>query len=344
MFWRLQKVGSSSIVALAASYAFRYRLTPRRKLGRNSLCKKVECCFPVTAFNSSKQMLAIVKAVYARKYGKVKGDPKHFDSKPFHFSLQHDLCFMDAALVQRNLPCAFQTTQSSSYPNRINEIFAVRDPVARAVSAYYFWGELFKLKREGKRRKDKDKSDAPQLGALKAEPMEAIFSYHGNESSVPGPEMARAYSSRLPFIEGNYEGSGPSYSYSAFAKTSASAVQEVRRDRMVTLVLERLDESLVVMAAYLQWSLADVVVAKARKTQSTHPAPDEWPKDGITVISEKLVAAGEVAVYDAANTKLDERIAALRGFEARLLLLRALRQNVTKVRLYYICTYTHVCT
>lgn len=52
---------------------------------------------------------------------------------------------------------------------------------------------------------------------------------------------------------------GPSFTWSLFSNSATDAVNVLRGDRIMTLVTERLDESLVVTAHYMRWSLADVV-------------------------------------------------------------------------------------
>ena len=86
----------------------------------------------------------------------------------------------------------------------------VRDPLKRAVSVYYFWGELFRIQAEqkeqkGQRRKKnkkekEEKEEDPlngkagkgyRLGESGAGNREvalvhgALFDYHGDEGSVP---------------------------------------------------------------------------------------------------------------------------------------------------------------
>ena len=79
----------------------------------------------------------------------------------------------------------------------------------------------------------------------------------------------------------------------------------------MSLVLERLDESLVVMTHYLGWSLADAVVVMAKKALSSHPTTAEWPIEGIKLVDKVLSKFGENAVYNAAVKKLDQRITQL---------------------------------
>ena len=79
----------------------------------------------------------------------------------------------------------------------------------------------------------------------------------------------------------------------------------MHKDRILTLILERMDESLVVMAHYLNWSLADVVIVKSRKALSGHPQARHWPSEGIQALQSKLDEKGETAVYKVGNERLD---------------------------------------
>jgi hypothetical protein len=45
-----------------------------------------------------------------------------------------------------------------------------------------------------------------------------------------------------------------------FLRSPEAAVKVIKTDRLMTIVTERLMESLVVMSHYMGWSLADVVV------------------------------------------------------------------------------------
>jgi hypothetical protein len=65
-------------------------------------------------------------------------------SRNADISIQHQLCNMAGAATQQALPCAFRSHDDLSAP--IKQMTLVREPVSRAVSVYYFWGELFKLK------------------------------------------------------------------------------------------------------------------------------------------------------------------------------------------------------
>ena len=60
----------------------------------------------------------------------------------------------------------------------------------------------------------------------------------------------------------------------------------------MTIVLERLDESLVVAARYLNWSIADVVAASSRKSLSTHPSHKSWPQEAVALLKSNLELLG----------------------------------------------------
>jgi len=249
------------------------------------------------------------------------------------------------------------SVQSSA---QFKEIFVVRNPLSRAVSVYYFWGELFKLNhviKHGGRRTDgrnrqsrfllevgnpnnvynaqledeeslyqqlEDSNEVNSWGVLRRR-LEIrfrlgqdsvdtgmvkgpLFTYHGNESTVPPKEIAMAFANRLPYIAGM---PGPSYTWSTFAKDKEDAEAVIMSDRIMTIVTERLDESLVVARHYLNWSLADVVVSKVRKALSAHPKPSDWPKEAVDTLTRKLKDSGEISIYEAASKKLDQRISSL---------------------------------
>eukprot|EP01038_Epipyxis_sp_PR26KG_P014528 gene14528-19505_t len=58
-------------------------------------------------------------------------------------------------------------------------------------------------------------------------------------------------------------------------------------------------ESLIVMAHYLNWSLAELVVIKYRKALSSHPKYYSWPNTVISKIKTQLQSNGEYAIYNA---------------------------------------------
>lgn len=70
-----------------------------------------------------------------------------------------------------------------------------------------------------------------------------MFVYHGDETTSPPRDLAMGFASKLPYRAGM---PGPSFSWSAFADSLNETIQVVESDRLVTIVIERLDESLVV--------------------------------------------------------------------------------------------------
>ena len=135
---------------------------------------------------------------------------------------------------------------------------------------------------------------------------------------------------------------GPSYSWSAFANSPQSAIAIMESDRIMTLVTERMDESLVVLAHYMGWSLADVVVTAPRKALSSHPKYTDWPSEAVIQLKAFLEESGEISVYNAAIQKLDQRIMALNSkhidVKKDVETLVALRDRVAKVCKYFVKT------
>jgi hypothetical protein len=158
--------------------------------------------------------------------------------------------------------------------------------------------------------------------------------YHGDEGTPPPEKHAMLFARHLPLEAGS---PGPSFSWSLFSNSPAEAIEVVQSDRMMTVVLERLDESLVAMRHYLNWSLADVVMVANRKADSNHPPYLEWPPAAIRVMNETMRRNGETDVYLAASKKLDERLRSLETAGIRVKqeidLLRDLRKRVKEVRL-----------
>ena len=103
----------------------------------------------------------------------------------YQASIAHQLCNLPSNLIYDSLPCAFvgrhKPTHTNTHPNAhtnthtnthtnndkhthsnsytingilptqgqtgpIKELFLVRNPLNRIISAYYFWGELYRLK------------------------------------------------------------------------------------------------------------------------------------------------------------------------------------------------------
>ena len=77
------------------------------------------------------------------------------------------------------------------------------------------------------------------------------------------------------------------------------------------------------------------MVTAPRKALSSHPKHHDWPTEAVDAMRGFLERNGEHAVYEAAKTKLDERIAALhtQGLDvpAQVLLLQSLRSRVKKL-------------
>ena len=159
-----------------------------------------------------------------------------------------------------------------------------------------------------------------------------IFDYHGDESTAPDKTLALKFASKLPLKAGM---PGPSYSWSAISNNYKDAIKELKTDRIMTIVTERLDESLVVASHYLQWSLADMIVVKNRKALSSHPKHTEWPTQAVTIMKKSLDQSGEYATYKCANDKLDGRIQSLEtkgiSVQIQVKLLNIIRKHVSNV-------------
>lgn len=208
----------------------------------------------------------------------------------------------------------------------------------RAISVYYFWGELNKVRKviypksANKKKRMKQTAELGSVGnssVLKSN----LFWYHGDEITVPPLDIANRYANDLPFDVGM---PGPSLTWSAFGDSTNNAIEYLRAGSVSPLILERMDESLVVLAHYLGWSLADVVAVKARKALSHHPSEDEWPQQTITTIENSLRKAGEYKFYQVANeflsTKIVELKAASVDVDAEVKLLQRMRSRATEVR------------
>ena len=301
MFWRPQKVGSSTILSLLTSFGYRYDAPPRRKSSIiNSLCIKMASCAlhelrssgSVNASTHAGELLKYLEGYIDRRSYPVNKKPgplkavtikveRSVEAQSFKISSSHQICNLRAAIVKSSLQCTFSNwTLNSSLlvgedkpyfrsvePTEvIKELFVVRNPLSRAISIYYFWGELFKMHKNDKSRsgpKGKNKhrhllssdgnseeEDNTSLGTIldeefrqqivragasdddktrkltdankksksvirlvssAAEPVRgSIFTYHGNESSVPPLGIAMAYAKRLPYNPGM---PGPSFTW-----------------------------------------------------------------------------------------------------------------------------------
>ncbi len=204
---------------------------------------------------------------------------------------------------------------------------------------YYFWGELFKLARQyggesaGRKKGKKRRNPSQEIGKLQTGLVKGkLFTYHGNETSVPPVEIAQSYAKSLPYRVGM---PGPSLSWSIFSDSVEESIQYLNTAGVSPMILERLDESLVVLRHYLGWSLADVVVTKPRKALSPHPGWEQWPLEAVKEINRSLLDLKEYEFYSAVNSQLDHRLAELtkRGVDvsAEIAQLQALRGRVTAV-------------
>lgn len=125
-----------------------------------------------------------------------------------------------------------------------------------------------------------------------------LFKYHGDESTVPPYQIAMLYAKKIPYRPGM---PGPSYTWSAYAESSEEAINgfnellsniienesdslfqklstnlfgysnEINQlkskqvKRILPVITERLDESLIVLSEHLQWSIADMINVMMRK-------------------------------------------------------------------------------
>ena len=194
LFWRPQKVGSSTILSLLVSYGYRYNVLVRRKSAFNALCVKAARCalqnydamlhameaeqMPVSSQNLRTHLS---KYVNERLHG--AGGPsglrraaqmneERAERQLYRISTSHQMCNLPPLVVKTQLECMFtnhthQALQSlkergtevntfvpfsrnATGPFAVKELYVLREPLARAVSVYYFWGELFKLHRVDK--------------------------------------------------------------------------------------------------------------------------------------------------------------------------------------------------
>eukprot|EP01036_Dinobryon_divergens_P028958 gene28958-37993_t len=267
--------------------------------------------------------------------------------------LSHEICNLPATSVHSHLSCMFESSNCNPHnysPSGIKELFLVREPLSRAISVYYFWGELFKL-RASKRQMhgrqmlgdegnttayvdvvidsddDFDYAEESQASSStffrrqlnllgqtgSTSPIDGrMFKYHGDENTVPPLDLAMKFALSLPYRAGM---PGPSYSWSAFADNVVDALEIIRSDRMVSLVIEKLDESLV--------------------AQSSHPKYSQWPEVAVAQLTKQLTSHKEFQIYEAAVEKLASRMEAMKkagiDLDARIALLRSLRIRVTEI-------------
>lgn len=391
MFWKANKVGSTTLAQIILSHAYCNDILPKASSSANYLCRKMAlCAWEDRAIHSSLNS-SLVESLpnYVRSY--------HSSSKaihasktremeviseliaPYKYSIVHEVCDLDHRIVESQLPCAFgpislpptstsddsdstildpqrnmtmhsisewdvgRTSRQPPLPSTtiMKEVFLVRDPLARAVSVYYFLGEMLRYLQSSLQISSHSQRSRRRTGfaAMNASHGSVIrsrdFVYHGNETTAPSEKIALKYSRNLP-----YSTKGPtvkrflvaSHSWSLFATSPHDCARIVASDRMITLVNERFDESLVVLSHHLNWTLADVVVTLSRKALSSHPKADAWPTKAVDQLKSKLAQNGEYEVYKAAVNKLDQRILELRGagvnVHSEVLTLRRLRSRV----------------
>eukprot|EP00597_Dinobryon_sp_UTEXLB2267_P002799 CAMPEP_0170080692 /NCGR_PEP_ID=MMETSP0019_2-20121128/16763_1 /TAXON_ID=98059 /ORGANISM="Dinobryon sp., Strain UTEXLB2267" /LENGTH=458 /DNA_ID=CAMNT_0010294783 /DNA_START=78 /DNA_END=1451 /DNA_ORIENTATION=- len=349
----------------------------------NRVCEKFREC-------TDKTILSLVKSKKPHSR-KLRESPNNniqqkliregmFSNLPFGIILSHEICNFAAPLIEHSLDCVFNISKQeisnaiksnctdsdikSNYAvpgKRVKELFLVREPLSRAISVYYFWGELFKMrqfaKRNGRNTLSLDYLDfidnylpsqdnlynsssvsQRQLTFLlgKSGPSTVVdghmFKYHGDESTSPPKDLAISFASSPPLRAGM---PGPSYSWSAFADSVKEAVAVLESNRMITLVIERLDESLVAAAHFLGWSLADMVITVPRKSLSSHPKHSQWPPEAVSLLRARLIKTGEYQVYEAAVKKLDERLEVLErqgvAVKREVEMLQMLRNRSTEI-------------
>lgn len=175
MFWRPQKVGSSTVLSLLTSFGYRYNAPPRRKSPVvNSLCIRMARCAlhdlrnggSVTDSVDVAELLRYLEGYISRraypenrKISRLNDEAiaadKEVGSQPFKISSSHQICNLRVGVVKSSLQCTFADTTALDVENSserivgltevVKELFVVRNPLSRAISVYYFWGELFKM-------------------------------------------------------------------------------------------------------------------------------------------------------------------------------------------------------
>lgn len=331
IFWRPQKVGSSTLLSILLSYSYRYNKIPRIKTFQNSFCAKLARCYDKLMLMDSSIVNKYLSRLMKGKRGSVIEKDRMYESIPFSISTNHEVCNVNYSLIEKSLPCGFSPEKSTDLLDiKIRELFMVRNPLDRMISIYYFWGELFKMNMVRK-----EKGTRLSLGASSSSSKiidSSLFSYHGNESSVPRDDIALDYARKFPLSTGM---PGPSFTWSLFANSVEDALHVLEQDRIIPLVTERLDESLVSLSYVLNWTLAEVIYVLPRKSLSSHPKSKDWPLPTIQLLHQKLNSSGEYAIYNATNLALDRRIdAAIQNnfpFHEKVAEFRLLKSLVSEV-------------
>jgi hypothetical protein len=165
-----------------------------------------------------------------------------------------------------------------------------------------------------------------------------------------------AYAENPMFMRGP---PGPTYSSTFWASTTKDSIS-IMRARVFVLILERFDESLVLLRnhvslhaanvacwvsgrerAYhrtiaksqLGWKLADFVHVKVKRARP-HAKASEWPEDAIDKLRSTMFREGEYDMYNAAMDHFERQIEAFPGGEAavkrELEQLKLMRKHVEK--------------
>lgn len=135
----------STVVNILNIYSFRHGLTVSPKGSKNSFCYFLMKCATELNLVSSSSM-SKMKTHMRKLKKKLKDVDSVGRTRRADISLQHQLCDMDGQVTQNALSCAFRSHNPALSQAPIKQITLVREPLSRAISVYYFWGELFKLK------------------------------------------------------------------------------------------------------------------------------------------------------------------------------------------------------
>ena len=114
MFWRPQKVGSSTVITILLSYAYRYNVLHKRKGFSNSLCVKVINCLQSTIPSDSVHDKSIVNNhPDSGRVPKLYHDFKELLSEtvPYQISLNHQLCHLPGQLTTWAFTCSIIWTK-----------------------------------------------------------------------------------------------------------------------------------------------------------------------------------------------------------------------------------------
>lgn len=250
-------MGSSTIVGLLASYGFRYNAFPRRRGSKSSFCRFMAKC--ASGKNATHELIQLKKQPLGGKKKRDLESDIAATKVPFAISLTHEVCNAPAAVLSQSLECGFGRKLQ-----QVKQLFIVREPLSRAISVYYFWGELYKLNQAKRLRapgmRFKASTQAPK-GAPATPPslvgvvqrglggevprlgssdrllppqfdgtavQGALFRYHGDEQTAPPEDIALSFARNLPFRAGMGSGA-PSFTWSFFANSLKDTLDILRR-------------------------------------------------------------------------------------------------------------------